>query len=71
MDTSSQSSKIIKELKKAGTQGLTNYQLSGISLKYSSRITELRHDGHNIIAVRQYLPNGRSTGTWRYYLNEE
>jgi hypothetical protein len=71
MDTLCQSSKIIKELKRAGNKGLANHDLARISLKYSSRITELRHDGYDIMAIRQYLPNGRATGTWRYYLNRE
>jgi len=66
----SQSSRIIKVLTNA-KNGVSNYILAGISLKYSSRIAELRHDGYNIIAIRQYLPNGRATGTWKYYLGED
>jgi hypothetical protein len=66
----SQTSSILKALKEAGNKGLTNYNLSGISLKYTNRISELRQSGNNIYTERQYLPNGRATGTWRYYLND-
>jgi len=67
----SQSAKIIEVLKKAGNKGVTNYQLARLSLKYSSRISELRHDGYNIYAERQhFMFSKRFSGTWRYYLNE-
>jgi hypothetical protein len=68
----SQNSKIIKELRKAGNKGVTNKQLSDISLKYSSRIAELRQDGYNIYAERQrFFMSKRLSNTWRYYLIEE
>lgn len=70
MDSTSQSTKIIKTLRENNKFGTPNYKLSRISLKYSSRIAELRHDGHNIIAERVYS-KGRWTGTWLYYLLEE
>jgi len=70
MEISSQSSRILKALRET-KNGVSNFVLSSISLKYSSRISELRRDGHNIIAIRQYLPNGRATGTWKYYLGED
>lgn len=66
-----QSTKIVKLLKRRPIKGATNWELSQISLKYSSRIAELRQDGVNIIAVRQFLPNGRATNTWRYFINDE
>lgn len=65
-----QATRILRAIKKSGSRGVANYELSRISLKYSSRITELRKDGHNIYAERQVV-NGRCTGTWKYYLNED
>ena len=65
----SQGSKIIKLLKKY-KRGVPNYRLSQCALKYTSVISELRRDGYNIYAERQYR-NGRATGTWLYYLNDE
>lgn len=67
----SQSANIIKVLQNAGNKGVPNYLLSQLSLKYSSRIAELRHDGYNIYCERQTLPNGRPSGTWLYFLNSE
>jgi hypothetical protein len=50
----------------------TNGELSRIALKYTSVISSLRKDGHNIIAIRMTLPNGRVTNTYNYVLlNEE
>lgn len=70
MDSTSQSSRIIKTLRKNNKFGTTNYDLSRISLKYSSRIAELRQEGFNIVAERVFR-KGRWTGTWLYYLVEE
>lgn len=47
-------------------EGATNWQLSRIALKYTSVISELRKDGHNIVAERQTLPNGRASNTYLY-----
>ena len=47
--------------------GVANHELAHISLKYSSRIAELRRDGYNIIAKREWR-QGRATGTYRYWL---
>lgn len=47
-------------------RGVTNYELAAISLKYSSRISELRKDGYDIRAERVWK-DGRATGTFRYY----
>lgn len=63
----SQGSRIIKKLKQMKLYGVPNYTLSRIALKYSSRIAELRQDGYNILALREYH-HGRATGTWRYHL---
>lgn len=65
----SQTARILKALKQKG--GVANYELSRISLKYSSRISELRQDGHKVLAVRQLDHAGHMSGTWRYYLKDE
>jgi hypothetical protein len=66
----SQEGRILMLLKRNGNKGTPNYQLAKIALNYTMRISELRKDGYNIYAERQYH-NGRWTGTWLYYLNEE
>jgi hypothetical protein len=67
----SQSTTIIKELRKAGNKGVTNKALSNISLKYSSRIAELRQEGFNIYCERQpFFMSKRLSNTYKYYLNE-
>lgn len=60
----SQHSKILALTKRPG--GAYNFELSRFALKYTSVISDLRKDGHNIIAERQYLKNGRASNTWRY-----
>lgn len=65
----SQSSRIIKTLRE-NKRGVENYKLARISLKYSSRIAELRQDGYNIYAERQKR-KGKCTGVWKYYLLED
>lgn len=69
-DTLSQSTRIYRLIKKQNGKGTANHELARISLKYSSRIDNLRKDGHNISAERVYR-NGRATGTWLYFLNDE
>ena len=72
MNEISQTSAILKLLRKAGNKGVPNYAFPAHRiLKYSSRISELRQDGYNIYCERVVLPNGRSTNTYRYYLQEE
>ena len=44
----SQIEKIINLLKESGEEGATNIQLSNISLKYATRISELRSKGYEI-----------------------
>lgn len=68
MDSLSQSGKIIRTIRKHTDKGVPNYKLARISLKYSSRIAELRQEGWNIVAERQYARNGKATGTWLYFL---
>ena len=70
----SQSTKILKLIRTYPKfhfgKGVPNYKLSDVSLKYSSRIDELRKDGHNIIAERDYAGK-RASNTFRYYLIED
>ena len=65
-----QEQRILRALIKADTFGLTNYQLSKLALKYTSVISDLRKNGHNIICVREKLKNGRASNTYRYYLSK-
>lgn len=68
----SQTSKVLKMLRKAGQRGVMNYEFPKKRiLRYSARIGELRNDGYNIIAERVKLPNGRATNVFRYILIEE
>lgn len=71
MDTSSQGSRIIEMLKKSKRHGVENYKFPQAHiLDYTARISELRQDGHNILAERQKV-KGRSTGVWVYHLIED
>lgn len=65
-----QEQRVLRTLIKADTFGVTNYELSRLALKYTSVISELRKDGHNIVCVREKLPNGRFSNTYRYYLSK-
>ena len=65
-----QEQRVLRALIKADTFGLTNYELSKLALKYTSVISDLRKNGHNIICVRDRLPNGRASNTYRYYLSK-
>lgn len=49
-------------------QGAYNFELSRIALKYTSVISDLRKDGHNIVAERQYLKNGKASNTFKYHI---
>ena len=66
----SQEERVLRTLIKADTFGVTNYELSKLALKYTSVISDLRKEGHNIICVRDRLPNGRASNTYRYYLSK-
>lgn len=59
-----QEGKILAMIKRPG--GAYNFELSRFALKYTSVISELRKDGHDIVADRQYLKNGKASNTWRY-----
>ena len=65
-----QEERVLRTLIKADTFGVTNYQLSKLALKYTSVISDLRKEGHNIVCVRDKLPNGRASSTYRYYLSK-
>lgn len=39
-------------------------------LRYSARIGDLRKQGYDIFCERVVLPNGRSTGVFKYFLIE-
>lgn len=68
----SQHGKIIRMLKRNKRKGVANYEFAGVRiLDYTARISELRQDGHNIVAVRDFLPNGRATNVFRYFLVEK
>jgi len=58
----SQAERIINLLKEAGADGVTNHQLSKISLKYDSRISELRMRGYEIETTHE------KKGVYRYFL---
>lgn len=60
---------ILKLLKQTG--GATNFELSRISLNYTRRISDLRRNGHKILAIRQVHHDGSMANTWRYYLQDE
>lgn len=64
-----QEGRILAMIKRPG--GAYNFELSRIALKYTSVISELRKDGHDIVADRQYNKKGKPTNTWRYRLGGE
>lgn len=66
-----QEGKILEAIRRSGYKGIENWQLSRIALNYTAVISELRKDGHNITAIRQTLPNGRPSGTYKYVINED
>lgn len=64
----SQEGKILNAINQPG--GAYNWQLSRIALKYTSVISALRKDGHDIEAIRQYNKKGKATDTWLYISHE-
>ena len=58
----SQTERIINLLRTAGADGVTNHQLSKISLKYDSRISELRMRGYEIETTHE------KKGVYKYFL---
>lgn len=70
MDSTSQATRILKELKKH-PKGIANYRFPQMGiLRYSARIADLRAEGYNIIPERQVI-NGRLTGVWTYRLGRK
>lgn len=68
MDKNNQANQILRLIRDSGDRGVENYKLSDISLKYSSRISELRKDGYDIRA-RRIWRDGKASGTFVYYLH--
>lgn len=62
--TLTQEGKILALIERPG--GAFNFELSRYALKYTSVISELRKDGHIIIAERQILKNGKKSNTFLY-----
>lgn len=67
MDKNNQANQILRLIRDSGDRGVENYKLSDISLKYSSRISELRKRGFDIRAKRLWR-DGKASGTFLYYL---
>jgi len=65
LKSTTQTGRVLELIKRNNKYGTTNFELSRVALKYSSRIDNLRKEGYNIQAVRI------TKGTWKYYLNEE
>lgn len=63
-----QAGKILNAINQPG--GAYNWQLSRIALKYTSVISDLRKDGHDIEAIRQYNKHGKATDTWLYICHD-
>lgn len=51
--------------------GAYNFELSRYALKYTSVISDLRKEGHDIIADRQYNKNGKASNTWCYRIGAQ
>lgn len=67
----SQEAKVLRAIKLSGNKGFPNYKFPQMGvLRYSARIGDLRKEGHNIYCER-VRRNGRATGTFLYFLNDE
>jgi hypothetical protein len=64
-----QAQQILNLIRDSGDRGVENYKLVDISLKYSSRIAELRKAGNRIVGIRQKV-NGHMSGTWKYFIEQ-
>lgn len=64
-----QEGKVLNLIKRS--TGAYNFELSRVALKYTSVISSLRKDGHEIVAERQYLKNGKASNTFLYRLAGE
>lgn len=62
-----------KYMEKYGRRGVTNHELARQGfLRYSHYVKVCRDQyGMNILTERQYLPNGRATNVYKYYLIKE
>lgn len=68
MDKNNQANQILRLIRDSGDRGVENYKLADISLKYSSRISELRKEGYDVRAKRIWR-DGKASGTFVYYLH--
>ena len=71
----SQTSKLLKAFREAGSRGLTNHYIANNLhiLRYSARIADLRAEGYNIpapIQQRMFMSK-KLSGTFKYYLIED
>lgn len=67
-----QTTTMLKMLRKAGNKGVENYKFPQARiLRYSQTVKTLREQGFDIQLARTYLPNGRATNVWKYYLTED
>lgn len=62
---------VLKAIKDSGRRGIENWRLSRIALKYTSVISDLRKEGHDIVATRQYDRDGKPTQTYTYHLRRK
>lgn len=60
----SQTERMIKLLRESGEEGVANHELSKISLKYDSRISELRMRGYEIETTHE------KKGVYKYILKK-
>lgn len=68
--SNTQAQSILNLIRQNNAKGTENWRLVEISLKYSSRISELRQKGYDIYSTRTKV-NGKPTGTWLYFINEK
>ncbi len=61
-----QEGKVLSLIKRS--TGAYNFELSRVALKYTSVVSSLRKDGHEIVAERQYLKNGKASNTFKYHI---
>lgn len=65
-----QHGQVLELIRRSGREGIENWQLSKVALKYTSVISDLRKEGHDIEAVRQYDREGKALNTYKYRIRE-
>ena len=63
-----QAERMLRAIQASGEEGVENYKLVQIALKYTSVISSLRQDGYDI-RKRRVMRNGKPSGTYKYYLH--